>query len=118
MLARFDLSNGPFGEAGVIACGEVLGRLDYIDQMMRHSAALGLRDFGCCDVDSAIDLNGIEVDDLAFARQSELDAQVTFAGSGGSDDYGNQCFDRSCRWHQLLRTRESVAITGEPTASA
>ena len=59
-------------------------------QMMRNSVALGPGDFSSCDVDSAIDLNRIEVDDLAVAGQSQLDAKLAFARSGGPYDYRNQ----------------------------
>ena len=78
-MARFDLLDSSRGDASVITSGEVLGRLDYIDQVMGHSAAFGERDFCCCDGYSTIDLNGIQIDDLAVARQSQLDAQLAFA---------------------------------------
>lgn len=76
VIARLDLSNRALGKAGVISCREVFSRFDYIDQMMWDSSAFSLRDLGCCDVNAAIDLNRIQIDDLALACQSELDAQL------------------------------------------
>src|SRR6185295_15034212 len=66
--------------------GEILGRLGNVDQMMWHASLLGGRNLGGCDVDSAIDLNGIEIDDLTVKGERELDGEFAFARRGRPDD--------------------------------
>ena len=70
VITPFNLSDHLSGKACPIAGGEILGGLDDVDQVMRDVLTFGLRDFCCRNVNSSVDLDGIEVDDLAAARKS------------------------------------------------
>ena len=87
MTASFHILDRLRGQPCVVACSEVLSRLDYIDQMMRHTAPLRMRHFCGSDVDTAIDLNRIQIYDLAVERLSQLYAEVAFSGSRRTYDY-------------------------------
>jgi len=64
-------------------------------------------DFSGCDLDSAIDLNGIEIDDLTVERESQLDGEFALTRSGGPHDGWDQlrCV-RSAGHRTMLATTE------------
>src|SRR6185295_10664312 len=88
--SRFHFLNLAGSDPSVLTRGEILGRLGNVDQMMWHASLLGGRNLGGCDVDSAIDLNGIEIDDLTVKGERELDGEFAFARRGRPDDNRNE----------------------------
>src|SRR5215510_7466280 len=102
VIARFNLSHHSPCEASPISGREILGGLDDVDQVMRYSLAFGLGDFCCCNVYSFVDLDGIQVDDLAGARKGQFDAKLALARSSGTDD----CGDDSHIWMLASRAEE------------
>lgn len=51
--------------------------------------ALAARDLRCTDIEMAVDLHGVAVQDLSLELPGEGDGQFTFSGARGTDD-GNQ----------------------------
>src|SRR5262245_23689766 len=88
MFARLNFYNCVFRSASVVPGSEVLDGLDYINQMMRHIATLSERNLCSRDVYSAINLNRIEINNLAFNCKRQLDPEIALAGSRGTHDYG------------------------------
>jgi len=78
-LAALYFSDCRFSAPGEFARGEVLGWVRYVNQMMRDAAPVLERDFRRCYVEPAIDLDGIEVDDLTVQTEGQLDAEIAFA---------------------------------------
>jgi hypothetical protein len=89
MTAGFHFLNRLGREARVVASGKVLNRLDDIYQVMGHPLTFRVRDLGGRDLDAPVDLNRIQIYDLAVARQSQPDAQVALTGGGRTYDYRN-----------------------------
>ena len=54
--------------------------------MMRDLAALGGRCFGGADIEPAIDLYGVVVDDLAVEFRGQMEGQRALTASGGAED--------------------------------
>lgn len=86
--AGFDVAYGFAGESGVLARCEVFSRFYEVDQVVGNSAPRFGRDLGGCYVETAVDLDGIEVDDLAVDSEGELDAQLAFSRRGRPDNRG------------------------------
>jgi len=57
-----------------------------VNQVVRHAAPLCGGDFGRGDLDLAVDLDGVAVDDLAARAQRERDAELALARSRRADD--------------------------------
>src|SRR5262245_46013448 len=74
------------GESGKVACSKVLGRLYYIYKMVRNTLHLGFVQLSSGDIESAIDLNRIEVDYLAAQPQSEGQAESALARGGRANN--------------------------------
>ena len=55
--ARLNVAERCGRKSRVFARGKILGRLDYIDQVVRHAAPLLGGDFGRGNLDAAIDLD-------------------------------------------------------------
>jgi hypothetical protein len=55
--------------------------------MMRHAAAFSVGNFRRGDLNLAIDLHGIKVDDFAIEGQRQPNPKLAFARSGRADYY-------------------------------
>jgi len=55
--------------------------------MMRNAAALGRRSLGRADVEPAIDLDRIIIDDFAAEFGSEKEGECAFPAAGGTADH-------------------------------
>ena len=64
-----------------------LGRIDDVDQMVRHGLALGARRLGGADVQAAVDDRRVDADDLHGALRRER----------GCDRQGGGALARGCR---------------------
>ena len=72
---------------GVLACGVTVGWVEHVQQMVRDTAALRQRCFGGADVEAAIKLEGIAIDDLARKFFANPQRECAFAGSGWAGDH-------------------------------
>jgi hypothetical protein len=77
--ARLYIAYGCRGDARKISGGKVFGWLDYINKMMAYALPLFGRDFGRRHIYAAIDLDRVEVDDLAINSAGESYSKVAFA---------------------------------------
>jgi hypothetical protein len=68
---------------------KVDSRFDNVNQVMRDTALFCGWDFGGRDVQAAIDLHRIAIDDFTIEAFGECEAKIAFAGSGRAD-YCNQ----------------------------
>lgn len=99
VVSVHDLPQHQTGPAGVLAgCERLVGICD-INQMMRDAPAVGWREFGRPDVEPAIDLERVAVDDLAIELLGQMEAKLALAGAGGPN-YGNHGCER-LRPHRL-----------------
>ena len=75
-------------QARVLGRVHLVGRLDDVEQMVGNETPLAGRRFRAADVEPAVDLDRIEVDDLATDGPREPDCQVGLPGTGrtGDDD--------------------------------
>ena len=78
-VASYYFSNGRFSSFGVFAGSEALSWFRYVDQVMRYATPVFKRHFGRGNSEASIDLDGIQIDDLAAHQESQLDAQFTLA---------------------------------------
>ena len=60
-----DFCNGLAGDAGVLTCGVTVRGIQHVQQVMRYPPALRFGRLGGADVEAAIELEGIAIDDLA-----------------------------------------------------
>ena len=93
MASPFNLTNGLRRHSGVVPGSEVFNRLDDVDQVMRDSTTLIEGDLRRSDVEAAIDLHRIEVDDLAALSEREIEGEFTLARSRRPDYHGYQSRD-------------------------
>ena len=75
-------------EARVVGGVELLVRVDDVEEMVRHALAIRRRRLRAADVEVAVDLDGVVVDDLAMERLGQADGEVGFADTcwTGDDD--------------------------------
>jgi hypothetical protein len=78
------IGNGVPSGACKLARREQSVRLQNIDQMMRNSAPLVRAQFGRADIEMAIYLERIAVDDFSLERLGQKQRQIAFPRSGGS----------------------------------
>ena len=52
-------------DAGVLTCGVTVRRVEHVQQMVRYSRGVRTGRFGRADMEPAIQLEGIAIDDLA-----------------------------------------------------
>ena len=65
----------------ILGNAEILGRLEQIEQMMRHGLPLGRRRFGRADIEPAIDGHRIQRQNLAADPPRQFDRDRRLAGS-------------------------------------
>jgi len=63
---------------------------------MRNTTALPLRQFGGADVEMAVDLQGVTIDDFAMEILSNLKGQFALSGPGWSSDCNQWHIGRVC----------------------
>jgi hypothetical protein len=76
---RLYITYGRRGDARKISGGKILGWLDYVDKMMRYALSLFVRNFGRRHVYATIDLDRVEIDDLAINSAGESYSKIAFA---------------------------------------
>ncbi len=81
-----DLAENRTGGARIIAGVENLIRVQRVDQEMRDAAPLRFRGLGRSNVETAVHLDGIAVDDFAGETGRDAERQSAFARPGGADD--------------------------------
>src|SRR5262249_49860038 len=87
--ARFDVGNRGDGELAVARAVERLIRIDDVVEMMRCPRALGETRLRTPDVEPAVDLARIGVDDLRADALGDIDRDLALAGSRRADDGGD-----------------------------
>jgi hypothetical protein len=102
ITTSFHFFDGLARETSVVARGEVFYRLDNVYQVMGHAVALRFRDLGGGDVDTPVNLNGIQINDLAVACQGQPDAKVALTGGSGSYDYRNNLPCAGLASHRMM----------------
>ena len=77
--ARLDIRNGPLRVPDKLGGIKSFVQIADIQQVVRHAGAFAGRGFGRADVESAIDLHGIDGDDFAadFFRERQRDGGFT-----------------------------------------
>src|SRR5262249_16779564 len=78
--------DNPTGQPSVFTSRVTLGRVQHVQQMVTNTYASSGRSFGGTDVEAAIKLERIAVDDLAREFGRKVQSQSAFARSGGSHD--------------------------------
>jgi len=73
-----------------ITGGENVGRGAEVDEMVRDAALTREWHFGRSDVETGVNLNGVEIDNLAVKAFGKGESQGGFSGSGGSCDCQNR----------------------------
>src|ERR1041384_4744569 len=85
--------------------------------MMRHAAPFCKRHFGRGDLDLAIDLHRIAIDNLARESQRECDAEFALARSGRADDGDDRLLWRWVCCHVLCSSKRRM-MTSQMTTSS
>ena len=62
--------------------------------MVRNAAARALCRFRAADVEAAIDLDRVVVDDLAADAFGQAKSEIRFSDAGGTGDDGERHYDR------------------------
>lgn len=78
-IASLDVLDCRGGRARPVAGGKIHGRINDVDQVVRDAMAIRDRHFCRGDVNSAIDLDRVEVYDLAIQSKRKPDGQVALA---------------------------------------
>jgi hypothetical protein len=78
--------DGGTRQARVFAGGEELVRIQDIDQMMRNITALGEGQLGSADIEVAIDLQRVAIDDFSVELLGNEERQIALSGPGGTGD--------------------------------
>jgi len=88
LAAPLDIVDGFARTPGVIGCVELFVRVSDVEQMMRNGFAVGARWLCGSDVEAAIDLHRVVIDDLAagFTRKAQCEIRLA-AARRPSDDY-------------------------------
>ena len=73
-------------QARVFSRGEKLVGVQYVDKVMRDAAPLGRRQFRGADIEMAIHLQRIAVDDLTVEFFGEQKGQIALSGAGRPND--------------------------------
>jgi hypothetical protein len=81
-----DFANRISGHASVLTCGVTVGRVEHVQQVVRYPAALRFRRFGGADVESAVELEGIAIDDFAGEFLANAQCESAFARPGWTGD--------------------------------
>ena len=81
-----DLSEGDARAAGELAGRVALGGIENVDEVVRHPGALGERRLGGADVEPAVDLQRVGVDDLSAQSLGESERQRALSRCGRTDD--------------------------------
>ncbi|MEZ5314482.1 MAG: hypothetical protein R2862_13050 [Thermoanaerobaculia bacterium] len=71
----------------------MLSRIEDVDQVIANLFPIGRRRLRRADVESAVDLEGVGVDDLAVDLACQSVRECALAGGGRSDDGDDR------RWH-------------------
>ena len=82
--AGVDLGHRGGGRFDVLGDAVLVGRLDDVEQMMRHGGAVCGRRLGGADVHAAIDRHRVERDDFGVESLGERDADACLADGGGA----------------------------------
>src|SRR5687768_15276709 len=93
------------GEALDLGDGDVFGRIEDIDQVVGNSAPFRERRFGHPDLEVAVEVAGVGVDDFAGEFEREIDRAGGFADAGWPED-GDQWRRRAVRHVALRVVRE------------
>jgi tetratricopeptide (TPR) repeat protein len=99
--AAGDVVNQGAGKGGEAPGVAVPGGVEDVDKVMGDAGAFGGGQFGGADVQPAVELERIAVDDFAAEGRGEAESEGGFAGGGGPE-YGNQ------RPHKRLGHKISV----------
>ena len=73
------------GEFGVPTCGQFAINIRNVYKMMRDAAPLRCRELGGPDIQSAIDLNRVAVEDFSLERFAKHQGELAFARAGGAE---------------------------------
>ncbi len=84
--ASGDLRKEGLDVAGEVGGGKGFFRATDVEEMMGKRGAVGEGEFGGTDIEAAVDLKGVAVDDFAIEVAGQGDGEGAFAGTGGSDD--------------------------------
>jgi hypothetical protein len=79
MAAGSDLFNRFIRSSDELGGIKRLGKIYDVNQVMRHAPSLFSRRFGCADVQSLVDLHGINGNDLALQPLREQQGQRRFS---------------------------------------
>jgi len=86
-----DFRNCLPGEPRIVACGVTVCRFQHVEKMVRCVSTSGDRRFGGANVEPAIQLQGVAIDDFAAESRGEFERQCGFTGprwSGDGDESG------------------------------
>ena len=109
LLSAFADAGGGFPRpAGELAGRPALVRVEDVDQVVRHPGALFRPRLGRADVESAIDLQGVGVDDLPRQLLGKRHGELALAGGRGADDGDD---GRSCHWIAWRPARAAMVAT-------
>ena len=70
--------------------------IENVDQVMGNSAAFGQRQFGRADIEVAIHLQGVAVDNFAVELFRDQKCEIALSGSGGTGDCNQWSFGCVC----------------------
>jgi len=77
--ARGNLSQSDSRQSRKVAGGEMLPGRNYIDQMMRNTLPFRDRSLRGPDVEAAVDLQGIVIDDLPISLPCKMQREIAFS---------------------------------------
>jgi hypothetical protein len=84
--ASGNFANRISGDPSVLTSRVTVRRVQHVQQMVTYSAALRRRSFGGADVEAAIKLEGIAIDDLARKFLANAQRKRTFSGTRRAGD--------------------------------
>lgn len=91
-----------------------VGRVDDVDQVMRHARAFLARRFRGADIHVAVDERRIDADDLDRAARGERQRRRGLAGSGGAEQAGDRRragLRRSAHCPRMKRRSRSFSVS-------
>ena len=86
LTTRVNVADGDVGELKVAGQAEGIARLDHVDEMMRYRPPGLCGRLGRTDVHAAIDLHGIDGDDLAARPAGDFQPDAALATTGTPDE--------------------------------
>ena len=98
--AGADFGNRASRQAGVVSSGVTAGEVQHVQQVMRNASPFGDRCLGGPDVESTVQLQGVEVDDFAVQPGGQRKSQRALAGAGRPNDSEQIAF-RGGRGHSV-----------------